>query len=220
MSTTNIARLWSFLGPITFFYTLNCWIATTKSTPPFSLALPDTRPVIAAYLGCFVVSLLLTVVSLLGYKFAKRSKSEHWSLRVPVILLEDLNPQSYATKTYQSIFIFAFVVLPMLSILHFNNWVLSRADVHDKRVEQTHKKSPYYFPKDLSVLSGDLYKNEFCMGQDLKGDQPCKRTDKDAYDGGVTWFPLYSPILMQFFSIVGLFAAATFLVQLFKRSAA
>lgn len=89
----------------------------------FSGALLDNRPVPGSYLGAFVVSALLALVVRSGHDFLKRKSKRHWSMRFPIVGLEKLSPKDGLTRWYQGAFLFAFVILPMCSLVHFSDKV-------------------------------------------------------------------------------------------------
>lgn len=180
----------------------------------FPSTLLDYRPVPGSYFGIFVVSLLLAIVSRIGRQFQKGKEKRNWSQRFPVVGLKDLDSNDDLSRKYQGVFLFAFIGLPMLSLLHFNGKVLRHADVADRNTGSVYDNQPFYIADPKLVFSIGNYRNSFCMGQNLEPVQLCSKTDN--YEGGITWFPLTSPIAMILVSIYSLTYALSYLFHIFR----
>lgn len=157
-------------------------------------ALMDDRPVPGSYLGSFTVAVLLAAVLRVGREYLRGKENRHWSMRFPVVGLENLNPKHGLTLIYQGAFLGAFVILPMASLVHFSDKVIGHADVANRDTRAVFDDQVFYVEDLGDVLSIHNYGNRYCMGQDLNPTHLCKQTDD--YQGGVTWFPLVSPTAM------------------------
>lgn len=215
MSDENLNKLWTTVGTVTCLYALNAWLLSQGANTLFSVALLDDRAVPGSYLAVFIVSAALAIVTYVGRRFLVAKSSLHWTKRFPTVALKSLNPTDGFTKGYQSFFLMAFFVLPLAAIIHFNHKVMRHGDVADKLEDTVYPHRLFYIPSLGNILKTNNYGNRYCMGQDLKQPEPCKRSTIN--QGGITWFPLVSPIFMIGVSLVSALYTLDYLAILFLR---
>lgn len=210
MTQAALTKLWTAVGAVLAFLTIDTWLLTQGGTSLFDAPVLDDREVPAAYFASLVIGALLALVCNIGRLFAKRSPEDRWYARLPVVWLDDLDAMSKEGRRYQIFFLAAFVVLPALSLAHFNDKVLGSGRVVSTVTKADPKVvSLFYIPPLSEILTFGIFRNAYCLGQDLDDfannsdgrAAPCRRTPN--WPGGVTWFPIVSPLLMGGFTLWG-----------------
>lgn len=214
MTNKNLTILWTAVGSLCFYYAANTWSMSQGGAVLFPGALIDTRPVPGSYLGAFVVSLLLMLTVRVGTAYLDGKRGRHWSLRFPIVALDKLSPKDGLSRLYQGAFLFLFVILPALSLVHFADKVIGHADIGDRETRAVFDNRVFYIESPGQLASLENYGNRYCMGQDLNRMHLCA-TNED-YQGGVTWFPLASPIAMLLLSAVAFVYAGVYVYRVFK----
>ncbi|MDV5062349.1 hypothetical protein, partial [Vibrio diabolicus] len=158
-----------------------------------------------------IVSSLLLLLIKIGKEYLKGKEVLLWSERFPTTYLNDVNPRDKLIKTYKGFFLVVFILLPTLSIIHFNNKVISHGDIGYAKSNKVIVNNIFYIEKISDTWSKDNYLNRHCMGQDLKPPSLCIRSKEN--QGGITWFPLVSALLMV---AVSFFATLSSLLFLFS----
>lgn len=220
MNNQNLRVLWTTLGAICFYITINMWSKSQGGSVLFPGVLIDDRPIPGSYLAVFVVAMLLFLVVRIGREYLKGKQQQYWTLRFPVVGLEDLLPKDGLTRWYQGVFLFAFVILPAISLVHFCDKVITHGDIADKQSAEVYKGEIFYISDLKQLFSLENYKNNYCMGQGLQPTKLfklCNKDDDNNYEGGVTWFPLISPLAMLLVSALSIFYALTYLIDVFRR---
>lgn len=79
---------------------------------------PDA-PRVESLFGLFVASALLGVLALIGAAHARAVGRTDWAGRMPVVWLEGLDTRSRSGRVWQALFLTAFVLFPVASLVKF-----------------------------------------------------------------------------------------------------
>ncbi len=227
MDSKALTQIWTAIGVVLVFLTVDTWLLTQGGTALFSAPVLDKRPVCASYYGVLSIAPLLIALSKIGRTFAARSRADAWHARIPVVGLEGVDTASKEGRRYQCFFLLAFTVLPLFSLVHFNDKVFNVGRVAKVAKEQPLELdlSPFrYVPSAGEFLTFRVLGNDYCLGQNLsafdrdkaKTSDPCHRTAKWA--GGVTWFPVISPLAVLALTAWACVSVGSFLAVLFRRA--
>ena len=217
MTNKNLTVLWTVIGSACFYYAANTWSMSQGGRVLFPGALIDERDIPGSYLGSFIVAILLTALVAVGRSYLRGKERRHWSQRFPVVGLGDLSPKDSLSRWYQGVFLFAFIIVPMASLIHFSNKVVSHADVGDRETRTVYDNQVFYIDELSSVFSLGNYRNRYCMGRDLRPERLCSTDPDNDYQGGVTWFPVISPALMILVSAAAFLFSAQYVYLVVRR---
>jgi hypothetical protein len=117
LTQEQLGKLWSAIGALLLFYSLNSYLATQGGETVFSIKLfVKAREPIALF-GVIIGASLLFLVAVVGRLFASRSDPP-WHNRIPVVWFNKIDTASSEERWYQTIIIVGFTILPALSLVH------------------------------------------------------------------------------------------------------
>jgi len=209
MTRAHYGTLWTAIGTILVFYTLNAWIATQGGQPLFDVNLIEARAELSGFFAIPLCAALLALLSEIGLRYARRSEdAARWHDRMPVVGLTGLNTASREGRAYQCFFLFAFILVPILGLVHFLNKT-NRLVVFDRR--SCEQVSAFALPAE--PLRWSTWNDGYRIGVAIP--DPCGRAP-----GSVTWLPVIEPLIFGLLIALAFWRSATFLVAIFRPSAA
>jgi hypothetical protein len=134
MNARALSKLWTVLGSVLLFYTLNAWLQSQGGGLLFKVAILDEREVPNAYFSIIICGTLLTVLCLIGSEFARISAGLSRFGRWPVVELEELDFGDRSARVYQVFFLLIFVAVPLGAIVHFWDEMISHGAVFRKDI--------------------------------------------------------------------------------------
>jgi len=124
MSKEHLEKLFSALGLVLLFCTLNSWLASQGVHPILGLPLlTEERPPMA-FFGLAMASILTILLCTVGWLHARRHGT-NWSGRVPVVWLDGLDTGQPDAKIYQAVVLVLFLLVPTAASVHFAQIIFS-----------------------------------------------------------------------------------------------
>lgn len=193
MSKQALTRVWTVVSTVLVFYYVNTWLSSQGAEPILKLSLLDKRRVPGALLALVICPTLLIVGVWLAERYRGRFAGRYWHNRMPVVALDELDTGSTEGKLYQGFFLLVFKILPVLSLVHFANVVLS-APVHENGSELP-----------LTVFAARWPgADRFRIGPSWKE--------------GLTFFPIVEPVILGALAAGSSVYTAIYLFRLFRPS--
>jgi hypothetical protein len=114
----QISKVWTVISLALLYYALNTYLVTQGGTPIFGATLIVTNRIPAAMMAIPICSILLLLGSLIGMRYAGKSRVG-WADRIPLVGFEHVDTTSREAKFYQSAMLVFFSVLPLVALIHF-----------------------------------------------------------------------------------------------------
>jgi len=124
MKASQLQRLWTVVGSILVYWTINSWIVSQGGQEVFGIKLVSPHPVPAALIAIPVCSSLLILTSLIGCVYARRFGEGTWTTRIPIVWINALRSTSIEAQLYQGFMLIAFSFVPVAGLVHFWDKVL------------------------------------------------------------------------------------------------
>jgi hypothetical protein len=119
MTNLHLQKLWSAVGAILLFYSLNALSQDRGGALLFKLVLLDERKAPNAYFSIIVIGVLLTLLAAIGRLYVKQSLGQPAFGRWPVVWLSELDTAKTTGKLYQAFFLAIFIAIPLFCLAHF-----------------------------------------------------------------------------------------------------
>lgn len=192
----SLTTIWSSLSVFLVFYSLDSWLATQGQKPLFSRII-DERPSIAALFGIPVGSVLLLLSIWMLFSYMKHFHRDTWDSKYPLFSNLELNTGTRESKIFQGFCLFIFLIIPIAAQVHFMNKFLGGTAI---------------FKDNCASVSVSIYKL-YCPTIFFQ-----KGCDIFRYGEieGVTFFPLYQPVLYVSIQSFVLYLFVSYLTALFQ----
>ena len=182
MSQVQLAKLWTVLGALLSFYSVNTILVSRGLKPILDLTLLDERPRIESVFALPVCAILMILLCRVGGLYADHREGEQWHARIPVVGFEQIETGSPEGKKYQAFFLFVFLALPFIGLVHFGEQVANASVA----------------PRDGGRVIGalapvglwDVLTVAFNIGEDRQ-----TMADGSTKIKGVWWVPIISPVV-------------------------
>ncbi|WP_195820667.1 hypothetical protein [Roseobacter sp. MH60115] len=207
MTQQHLQKLWTLFGTILVFYSVNTWLSSQGANAILNVKILDERPVIGALIAIPICSVLLFILARVGLQFAKGSHSRKWQNRMPLVWLEGLDTDSKAGKSYQAFFLLIFILIPIVSLMHFLRKVMS-ADVVNLADRSTVVSAWHMVDWEL-LMFGPYWNDAYRIGETIT-------PNTASLENTVTWFPMIQPIILVALVVVSSGAALRFLLGIFN----
>lgn len=172
MSKNDLTKVWQQVSKYMVIYALATWVVTQGGKLDLGVTIGYAGN-IAALFGFLVCTPLFWLSLWLLSQFIDSYGGASYFSRIPQVgLEEELDFENPASRMYQRLILFIFLIVPISSITHFYRKILS-VPVYDK---STNAVVDMWSPSPISVLVTDAYR----FGE----------------NGGVTFFPFYQPLIM------------------------
>ena len=119
MSPAHLKKLWTVVGTILVFYSVNAWLVSQGVHSVFEVALLDSRRRFESLFAIPVCGVLLILVCHIGLAHARAVSAGSWHARIPVVWLDDLDMGTLNGKLYQAFFAVVFLLVPGAALIHF-----------------------------------------------------------------------------------------------------
>ncbi len=126
MSQAMLNKIWSFLGPVLLYFTLNAWSLTQQwqlSFPGNPFKTEQVTPHGATVYGIPICGAFLIVVCLLTTVYSRRARGSRWN-RIPRFVDFDLDFSDRLAKLFQLVMLALFLILPAVGICHFQQTMM------------------------------------------------------------------------------------------------
>ncbi len=202
MNSDHLARLWGIVGAVLFYVAANSAIVFVGGEPILDIDLIYETRAPVQIIALHLLPVLIIAQCAIGRRYAANNSAKTWAERIPVIGLSDLDFSKREVRLYQSIFLFAFILLPLAVEVHFlyqlkDLWVIPRDDGSESRI--------------IAAFQGELGSFSFPDDSHLTSD---KRTPEDGEY--VTWFPVLSPVLVGIGGVASLVMTLSYLRALYR----
>jgi hypothetical protein len=220
MDERALRQLWSILGAVTAYYSLSAWLHSQGGGALFSAAFVDDRKVPNAYFSIIIVGVLVTLLCLIGARYAqlKRSNGVGAGLaRLPVSVIEAVDTKKLDGRLFQTFFVITFILIPLGSTIHFWDKLTTNGHVFSHPQDDLQAKSRDWPLSSQwyshAVLFGEQGVLRYCIAHQDSADSPPNGNPCVAVNGtergGVDWLPIWSPLLLLL-STFGAWATALF----------
>ncbi len=186
MNAKHLSALWSSVGTVLLYWTLNTWIVMQGGAPFLDLGLILEDPAGAQVIAFHVCPVLLALLLSIAIAHAKASKAERWSARLPYVAFDDLDHSQRSARLYQAVFVLVFLVIPAAGLVHFayqmkDMWVVyTDAQLQGQAAHGVWAAVLLGLPWEYFDLAGERFR----IGP---GHSPA-----EIIENGVTWFPFSS----------------------------
>jgi hypothetical protein len=204
MSPAQLRKLWTVVGTILVFYSLNAWLVSQGVNSIFKVALVDSRPRFESLFAIPACSVLLILLCHIGLAYARAVSADFWHARMPVVWLDDLDTGTLNGKLYQGFFAVVFLLVPGAALIHFLQKVASTNLVRDGQTLNAH-----FF--DWVPLK-ELYAHSYALGNGVETGTPPKVST-------VAFWPDGEPILFLMLVILAIAHVAWLGLVLFRGTA-
>ncbi len=184
MSVKHLRQLWTVLGAVLAFYTLNAWIVSQGGQAIFDVDLIEDRPRVGALVAIPICSALLFTLCRIGTKHAQHIRIQKWHVRLPVVWLENLDTSSPEGRWYQRFFLLVYVIIPAAALAHFVGKVI------DAPVRRNDALDMNLSPLEI-IPVGEILTKTYWIGGFLN--------DKRELEGAVSWYPVIEPAILAVF---------------------
>ncbi len=182
MSKTHLRQLWTAIGAILTFYSMNAWLVSQGGNAIFDVKLLDNRPRVESLFAVPICSIALFALCQIGVAYAKKSGGGEWHSRLPVVWLESLETSSVGGRRYQAFFLAIFIFVPAVALIHFLRKVFEATVLRDGN--QVEALSPLD-----AVPPSQIFSETYWIGDGLySGMAPIV--------GAVAWIPVIEPVLL------------------------
>jgi len=205
VTQTHFSKLWTAIGAVLLFYSLNTWLVGIGANPILGVKLPITQPVASAIPGIIVTGSLLTLLCLVGLAHARTARSKSWHARLPVVWLDDVDTETRAGLAYQWVFVFLYLVLPNAALVYFAN------ELWDADFTCRTEEGPvfrFFESPPTGVNCG-----EYRIGDTIYEGMYKK---EGAFDGTVTWLPIIEPLFLASLWLLAIGATVTLVWRLLR----
>lgn len=201
MRKSDYAKLWTAVGIVVCFISLNAWIASQGGRPMFSQGIIEERLVLSALLAIPFVAILLALEAEIGIRHARRSRRTVWHGRLPVVWLTGLNTSSREGQLYQGFFLFAFILIPLAALVHFVDESFEAVVLHRASGAVGTLRHP---------PGGEGF---WGFGDDFRIGTHAVASDM------VTWWPVWGPVIFGLLILLAIWRVAVLIVAIFRPSA-
>ena len=205
MTQEQLSKLWSAIGALLLYYTLNSYLATQGAEPVFPAPLLTKAREPIAIFAILIGAPLLFLVASVGRVFASRAAGPSLG-RIPVLWFDKIDSDSPEGRWYQRLALTAFTMLPALSFLHFFR-ILTTADVCAS-FPTAHKTTAW------SLTAFTTLNDPARLGGLLTRD-PAPPHEMMC-QGGVTFFPLVEPLALLLLIVCAYWAVGRQFVAIWR----
>jgi hypothetical protein len=201
----QISKIWSWIGIVAVYYSLDCWLVTQGGKAIFGSEVISLGRVPVALLAMPICSVLLGLASATAWFHAARARraGRAWHARIPLAWLERARTGSPEGRIYQATVASVMVAVPLLALCHFWNIVSGAAIMLRESGERT---GMWSWPTSLNDPA------RICTSYDPAA------MDKCSMD--VTFIPGIEPAVLAFIIALASLATAGFLWEVVRRKPA
>lgn len=134
MSAVQLKKLWTLIGAVLVFYSLNAWLVGQGVNSVFNATLLDARPRFVSLFAIPICSVLLVLLCHIGIAYARATPTGSWHARIPVVWLDAVDTKTRAGMIYQGFFVVMFLLVPCAALIHFLQKVASVNLVKDGEI--------------------------------------------------------------------------------------
>jgi hypothetical protein len=216
MPLKTLRKIWLAIALICLIVCLDFYSVTQNWPLNFGtklvveLKLSDLTPVAGAVHGLIFVPILLTLSAFLAWVHARRSTGASPAEKFP-FRLADVLPNTVDGKWIQAVAAFFFVVVPLISILHFWDKIYG-------------EKICYYLNDaiqefDLSIWDKDMKGADLLDHSYRIGGTSATPENRLPKCNGITFEPFWEPRFFAFTTFMALFASAACVFETLIRRA-
>jgi hypothetical protein len=198
LNQAQLSKLWLVAGAILLYYTLDAWIIAQGGQALFGVTPIVTGKAPIAVTAIPICSVLLTLLSMIGWLYAKRTPGS-WHSRIPIAWFDNIDTGSVEGRIYQLTMVFLFTVIPWIALAYFW-WVLTGATIILKDGREV---GMWSWPPGIDDPA------RVCTSLDRQLPQPCQ--------SNATFIPLLEPALLLILTAMASVAMAMFLFETLRR---
>lgn len=203
MPKESYAKIWTTIGVLTLYCTLNMYLEIQGSEITFGyLDFSDMgKQSISLYAMLIFIPSFLMLLGV-SFSFLKEHKNRsHWTHGFPVAFNLKLDSSSSSGKKYQIFFFILFFFVPV--VLQYHNL-------------KVFFRTPVYFKADPNIVIANDFKSHLLNFEPFKKSFGNEYGFGDSNDNPVTFFPAYESWIFLLLELLIIYWFVRYLITIFK----